>query len=62
MRKRFGYSVHVIHENGTPVPVAFKRRQRQAIDLARETEQATNCEVRVWNVRNAQCVYPKEAR
>jgi len=56
-KREFGYSIQIVHQNGTPAPVAWRKQQDKAIDLAEETAKATGLEVRVWNTRTARVVY-----
>ena len=61
MLRKPGYSIHVIHRDGTPVPVGFRVRQNKAIDLAEEKCGETGLEVRVWDTHRARCIYTAPA-
>ena len=56
MPRRHGYSIHVIHPNGAPAPVGWRRSKAKAIDFGNETATGTGLEVRVWDTRTAKCV------
>jgi hypothetical protein len=58
--RRFGYSVQVIHTNGAPAPIGFRRKEGEAIKLAKEVGAVLDLETRVWNTRTAECVYPRK--
>jgi len=55
--KRLRYSIHLIPSTGQPRPVEAIANQYKAIDQAEARARATGLETRVWDTREARCVY-----
>jgi len=60
--RRPRYSIHLIDSTGAPRPVGSLGSHDKAIDAAEAKARTTHLETRVWDTREARCIYTVPAQ